>query len=301
MEDTRSTSNGVVANIKPTRLPDAYRESEDNGFELIGYRPPKDELLPAEAKADDLHKRNLLAIYGTFKTRLDTAREQLDAETERWEQIQSEEERLPRYSSQWFYWPFMLVLTLGEIPLNKLSFELFFQESPLMSLVVAGLGGLLLIAMAHRIGMMLRHFRYNGRRGGFVVQSLQVAILTLLAGALVYGVSVLRQGYLTFVSQPELGFAELLQNNQIGEAAQMALSVGLGTEGWIFLLINAAILILGISAAFFCHDPHPDFEKVDRAKRGHEKELMKIRHALADKQSAELRRYASVRHRLKQG
>jgi hypothetical protein len=269
----------------------------------IGYHVPDKDLSPAEAKADDFHRRRLLATYAGFQSKITSTEDRMDLEKLKWDEIHDVEERLPRYSSQWFYWPFMAILTIGEIPLNKLSFELFFQESPLMSLVVAGVVGLVLIALAHRIGVVMRHFAYaaRGSIGRLSVQILQIAILAGVVGALIYGVSVLRQGYLTFIAQPDLGFAELLQSNQIGEAAQMVLGVGLGTEGWIFLVINAAILLVGISAAFFCHDPHPDFEKVDRAHKKHMKKLAKIKQKLAEQQAVELRRYANVRHRLKAG
>lgn len=298
MEEDQTSRQGVVAKLKSTRLPDGY---DEDAIRAEPVEDTEDILNPAEAKAADYHARRMDAIRGSFQPRIETAKERLDNETERWEEIRGDEDRLPRYSSQWFYWPFMAVLAIGEVPLNKLSFELFFQESPLMSLVVAAVIGLVLIALAHRIGVVLRHFRYNGQRGSYWVQAVQAVVLVAITGALIYGVSVLRQGYIAFVTQPELGFAELLQNNQVGEIAQIVLTTGLGAEGWIFLLINAAILLVGISAAFFCHDPHPDFEKVDRLRKSHEKELMKVRHALADKQAAELRRYASVRHRLKQG
>ncbi len=213
-------------------------------------------------------------------------------------EIKDEENREPRYSSHFFYWPFLALLALCEVPVNRFSFELFFRESPTIAMVVAGLVGVVLMGLAHGVGTVLRHFGYNWRRGSRWVSIVWLAVFVAMIGALVYGVSVFRQGYLTFVQQPDPTFAQMLQDQQIGRVAVTALQGGLGAEGWIFLALNLAIVVVGVSAAYFCHDPHPDYEKVDRERRRLVKAIGALEARRGKAEAREKDRHARVMRRL---
>jgi hypothetical protein len=255
----------------------------------------------ASSPADVLHRqfaRRMEAVETRWGARQATLQDQLHRTNEIWDEIQASEQRQPRYSSAWFYWPFMVALAIAEVPINRFSFELFFRESPAVALLVSFLVGGLLVTLAHRLGMMMCRFGYNARRKHWVGEAVQIALVVLLIAALAYGVSILRQGYLAFITQPEMGFGQALQSQQFGGAAIIALKGGLGLDGWIFLLINLAVVAVGVSAAYFCHDQHPDFEKVDRQKRKLEKAAGSLRAKRADEEAVEKRRYANQMRRL---
>ena len=274
--------------------------------ELKATQIPDDEQVPAvpptsSEQAQILERqfaRRMEAVDTRWSPRQTTLRDQLHHTNEIWDDIQASEERQPRYSSPWFYWPFMVALAVAEVPINRFSFELFFRESPAVALLVSFLVGGLLVTLAHRLGMMMCRFGYNKKRKNWWGEALQIAAVVLLIVALAYGVSVLRQGYLAFITQPEMGFGQALENQQYGGAAIMALKGGLGLDGWIFLLINLAVVAVGVSAAYFCHDPHPDFERVDRKKHKLEKQAAKMQAKRADEEAVEKRRFANQMRRL---
>lgn len=267
---------------------------------------PDDETLPdipasAKSEADVLERqfaRRMEAVDTRWSPRLDSLRGQVENTNEVWDDIQASEQRQPRYSSAWFYWPFMFALAVAEVPINRFSFELFFQESPAVALLVSFLVGGLLVTLAHRMGMLMCRFGYNARRKNWWGEAAQIALVVALVIALAYGVSILRQGYLAFITQPEMGFGQALESQQFGGAAVIALKAGLGLDGWIFMLINLAVVAVGVSAAYFCHDQHPDFEKVDRQKRKLEKQAAQMRAKRADEEAVEKRRFANQMRRL---
>ncbi|MEQ8320805.1 MAG: hypothetical protein RH946_11110 [Rhodospirillales bacterium] len=267
---------------------------------------PDDQVVPeipaaAKSEADVLERqfaRRMEAVDTRWSPRLDSMRAQLESTNEVWDDIQASEQRQPRYSSAWFYWPFMFALAVAEVPINRFSFELFFQESPAVALLVSFLVGGLLVSLAHRLGMLMCRFGYNAKRKNWWGEAAQIVLVIALVVALAYGVSILRQGYLAFITQPDIGFGQALESQQFGGAAIIALKAGLGLDGWIFLLINLAVVAVGVSAAYFCHDQHPDFERVDRQKRKLEKQASQMRAKRADEEAVEKRRFANQMRRL---
>jgi hypothetical protein len=273
--------------LTPTPIPDAEQT--------------RDVPVSASTDADILQRqfaRRMEAVDTRWSGRQANMREQLQHTNEVWDDIQASEERQPRYSSPWFYWPFMVALAIAEVPINRFSFELFFRESPAVALLVSFLVGGLLVTLAHRLGMIMCRFGYNAKRKNWWGEALQVAAVVMLIVALAYGVSILRQGYLAFITQPEMGFGQALENQEYGGAAIMALKGGLGVDGWIFMLINLAVVAVGVSAAYFCHDPHPDFERIDRKKHKLEKQAAKMQAKRADEEAVEKRRFANQMRRL---
>jgi signal transduction histidine kinase len=250
------------------------------------------------AVAEENNRRRTHAISTRFDPSIAAAERELEVVTGQWEDIYGQVNRYPRYSSPYFYWPFMVVLAICEVPVNRLSFELFFAESPAISIAVSLLVGTTLIALAHGIGTVTRRFSYNARSSGAWPSVLQLAVMLTLVGLLCYGVAVLRQGYLAFVTQPDTGFADLIESDQYGQAALLALRTTLGIEGYIFLFINLAIVMVGVLAAYFCHDPHPDYEKKDREKKRLEKAFKDLTARKAEAEASEERRYAAERRRI---
>lgn len=248
------------------------------------------------------HQHRIVAIKQRYGVRVKTARENLGVVETRWDDINSEVERLPRYSSGLFYWPFMAVLSVLEAPLNRLSFELFFTESPLWSFFVALMCGVLLIALAHVFGLGICRFRYNisslhrvtgRRRSGASIVS-QLLFQAALIFAMCYGIAVLRQGYLLFALGGDTSFADALEQENYTQAAALVLSAGLRVEGVVFLTINLGVVAVGVFAALLCHDAHPDYQDIDLKLKTLRKELAFQERVLGEAMAKEERRYAAA-------
>lgn len=273
----------VPSKASETALPPAPLQSE-----LI---PDNDRPASGDPLRDD-HARRLQVINTRFSARLESAKARADRAHATWDEIHGEVNRQPRYSGPWFYMPFMILLAIAEVPINRLSFELFFRESPAIALVVSLLVGGVLVILSHRLGLLLGRFGYFAKQRGWFLEFAQVAVVVILIGALCYGLSVLRQGFLEAAVAPEIGFADAMNGGGAG-AALMSLKAGLGLEGWIFLFINLAVVLVGVSASYFCHDAHPDFQAADVERKRAEKALAVLRAQVADAEAAEQRRHAN--------
>ncbi len=258
-----------------------------------------------QAGIEAQHKTRRSAIDLKYSERIQSAESAFKDAADTWGDIEAKVKRQPRYARAIFYWPLMMALTLFEVPVNRLSFELFFRESPVVALGVAFMVGIILIALAHRLGLMLCRFGHHTQPGedgersyvSIVWQTLQVVIVTGIILALIYGISVLRQGYLDFVTQPQTGFADVLANGGVSQAATLAFESGLATAGWIFFAINLGIIAVGVTASYFSHDPHPDYQRADLEKKRTERNLRTLQRARADALATEERRYANQMRR----
>lgn len=267
-----------------------------SSIHVIGSGKAVDRAAAKDAKVERLnalHEGNMKAIETRYGGRVADAKEHYDTINGKWDAIQAEVDRQPRYARAIFYWPFMLGLMLFEIPVNRLSFELFFRESPTVSLGVAFLVGVILVTLAHRLGLVLCRFGYHVKKAGWAGQLLQVVLITAIILALIYGVSVLRQGFLDFETQPQASFSDMLGGTGAAQIAGEMFKAGLGISGWIFFAINLGIIAVGLTAAYFSHDPHPDFQDADIALKKAEKKLALVKGQRADAESIEQRRHAN--------
>lgn len=247
------------------------------------------------------HENRVLGIRQKYGVRVKAAQTEAEGQQRLWDAIYTSEERLPRYSHALFYWPFMGVLAILEAPLNRLSFELFFTESPLWSFFVALMCGVLLIALAHFLGLGICRFRYNrdaaqrsaGRQTAGAGLILQLFVLAALIAFICYGIAVLRQGYLLYALQADTSFADALAQQNYSQAASLVLSAGLRVEGVVFLVINLGVVAVGVFAAMLCHDPHPNFQAVDIALKAAERDLAFQERILGEAMAREQRRYGA--------
>lgn len=267
-----------------------------SSIHVIGSGKAIERAAAKDAKIErlqSLHAGNMSAIDTKYGGRIADAESSVNTINAKWDTIQAEVDRQPRYARSIFYWPFMVALMLFEIPVNRLSFELFFRESPTVSLGVAFLVGVILVTLAHRLGLVLCRFGYHVKKSGWAGQLIQVVLISAIIVALIYGVSVLRQAYLDFETQPQASFSEMLAGTGAAQMAGDMFKAGLGISGWIFFAINLGIVAVGLTAAYFSHDPHPDFQSADIQLKKAEKQLALIRGQRADAESIELRRHAN--------
>ncbi|HVY85173.1 MAG TPA: hypothetical protein VG943_08570 [Caulobacterales bacterium] len=252
-------------------------------------------------KAQRDHQHRLTSIDHRYRVRVDAAQREVDRLKGQWDDIQTAEDRLPRYSHPFFYWLVMAILAACESPLNRLSFELFFSDSPLWAFCVALLCGVVLIGLAHFFGEGLCRFRYNVKRqrtdSGKRNSGFGVVFMLLLQAALIfalcYGIAILRQGYLSYSLRQDPSFNQYLEQDQYVQAAAFALRASLQVDGLVFLVINLGVVGIGVLAAIFCHDPHPDFEKVDRDLKAARKDLAFHERTYAEALAKEERRFGA--------
>jgi hypothetical protein len=164
--------------------------------------------------------RNARKASPTSSTPTSAPRTTLARADNAWDHIFGDENRQPRYASALIYWPILGLMAFAEVPVNRLSFELFFGESPTIMFVVAALVGAIFMCFAHGLGIVSRQFRYHVEKArGPMVATGQLVVMTAFVLALSYGVAVFRQAYLNFATTPDPSFAELMRTQQIGQAA----------------------------------------------------------------------------------
>ncbi len=160
------------------------------------------------------------------------------------------------------YLPLLVALALIEVPVNRLAFELFFQEQPAFSLLLALAAGLVLMFFAHLVGMTVRRLdqpppalQLRRAAGG--------TLFLLIAGSLMYVLASMRQLYVHLLEAEQGSLqqqVEQLTESGAATAIARAASTDLGTAGITLLVINLALFAFGAAASFLRHDPHPDYE-----------------------------------------
>lgn len=160
-------------------------------------------------------------------------------------------------------YPFaLLFLAILEVPINRLAFELFFQDTPLFSLILSAGIGIVLMFLAHTTGLLLRRDPVPGlwRRirhyGGLV-------LIVLLSIALIYGLASMRQLYVQMI-QNDAGSlqqqVESILNSGAATTVSHVVSTKLGIAGITLMVLNVAVFVVGATLSFLRHDPHPDYE-----------------------------------------
>ena len=194
-----------------------------------------------------------------------------------------------------FYYLMMLLLALAEVPVNRAAFELTFREEPIFSLMLAAAVGLILIFLAHVIGLMLRQWPNRPTLGQIVSRVVAMALLIGIAGTGVYFMAKMRQAFIRLTSAETDGFAERLQEALRGGGTQGTVSImadlPLTTSDWTFIALNLLIFVFGVVASFLRHDPHPDYARAVRDARQSERSFGKIEKKYGDLTRVEITRY----------
>ena len=162
-----------------------------------------------------------------------------------------------------FYFPFLLVLSLAEIPINRKAFALFFGNEGWVLLLLAIAVGAMLVFFSHIVGHLIRETGSNDSPKNLRFKKYSgIGSISVVMIILVYILALMRQK-LADVEKAGGTFEELIANGA-GQNFQEALFTPLGTDGAILLVLNMTIIAAGIIASFFRHDPHPYYEKVSK-------------------------------------
>jgi hypothetical protein len=183
-----------------------------------------------------------------------------------------------------WYFLVLIGLALAEVPVNRLAFQFFFQESPAIALVLALLVGGVFMFMAHISGTVLRHIGHYRGFGGKLAGALTVIGIFVLVGVAIALIAAIRQLFVDFLQQEQTANLSDLIKGNLGTIATRAFQTSLGEAGWTLLVLNVLIFVAGVLLAFFRHDPHPDYEsaikrsakiarRLDRVQRRHHRQL----------------------------
>jgi hypothetical protein len=157
------------------------------------------------------------------------------------------------------HWGLIIILGLGEFPLNTVVFRLF-GEAEYMTYVMASTLALIIPLIGVFIGIHLRHAM--PRMAGNILMGL---LTPITVGAALYAVSLLRNTYIA--SQFSPGAAAADQN----------------TMAWAMLALNSLVFFGAMAASYFAHDPdekldmfHKSLKVLDRQRNSIRKRLFGI-------------------------
>ncbi len=187
--------------------------------------------------------------------------------------------RLLRVQMKRSYLLALAFLALLEVPINRLAFELFYQDSPLVSLVLAGGVGIIVMCLAHFAGLLARREAPSGLRRQ-LAHGVTLVLIIALSLALIYGLAAMRQLYVQMLQNDSGTLEQQVQsilNNGPATAVSNVVSTKLGIAGVTLMILNLAVFVVGCTLSFIRHDPHPDYEAAWRAEQIAKRRLTRTR------------------------
>jgi uncharacterized coiled-coil protein SlyX len=171
-----------------------------------------------------------------------------------------------------FYWPFMGCLALAEVSVNRLAFELFFEGSPLASMLLAVAVGVMLVFFAHISGVAIKRAipKSSSENAGTIFSML---LLNGLIAVFILYLAKMRQAFVSITSEQGESLVDMFNTEEgkilgsdINDAGTLEslISTNIGQEGFFLLLVNVVVYVAGAVAALLRHDTHPDYEKLEK-------------------------------------
>lgn len=190
------------------------------------------------------------------------------------------------------YMPLMIVLSLSEVAVNRLAFELFFESMPAVSLLLAAAVGALLMFFAHIVGKQYRHTQCPltvTNKNGMFLGIFGILFVCIL---LMYFLGLMREE-LVRIQAPQINLEDMSLDDLTKGAGSSGFSLALGTSGAFLLLLNFVIFLTGLTGSYFRHDSHPYFEKVSAAFEKSRKAYEQHQKTFENRQVEILREYSS--------
>lgn len=192
--------------------------------------------------------------YSDLKGEYDIAQSNLDS-------LKSQLGRPLTISFEHTYLPLMLLLSLAELWVNRLSFELVFESMPLVSIMLAAAVGVLLMFFAHIIGTQFKRSQCPLTSSDNGKTYWAIFFIGLIALLLIFSLAVMRQQLLD-LNAASVDLDDLLKDGSSSSAGSInIIPTGKSVP---FLVINFAIFISGVVLAFLRHDSHPFYEQFSK-------------------------------------
>ena len=190
-----------------------------------------------------------------------------------------------------YYIPFMAILALSEVYINRFAFELFFMSSPVISILLASAIGAVLIFFAHITGESVKKAQSKEVELNKNKTYITLFFLNSFVLILILFLAMMRESYLAILDAEGTDLVTDL-GDLIGDALEetpglsdVATSKGIletlfsfsiGKHGFFLVLLNIAIYISGTFAAFMRHDSHPTYEIAERKYNKYRQEFFRV-------------------------
>jgi len=238
------------------------RQRLDRELVTLGSKITHDVDPSAAATASEQIKAiDLLEVeIGSSSTAYNELRSDLESSELAINDLKSQLNRPMSISFKIAYIPLMFVLSISELFVNRLSFELIFESMPIVSIILAAAVGILLIFFAHIIGTQVKRSQCPLTAIDNTKTYWAIFSIALISIILMYSLAMMRQQLLD-LSAVNVELDDLLKESSDLSNGTSILPSGKSIP---FLVINFAIFISGVVLAFFRHDSHPFYEKYDK-------------------------------------
>ncbi|MCY1721536.1 hypothetical protein OU798_14365 [Prolixibacteraceae bacterium Z1-6] len=193
----------------------------------------------------------------------------------RWEEVSTKHKRQENNIQFKPYWAYVLLLLgigIAEFPLNNQVF-ISFRETPLLTLIMAGVLVITLPFLAHAAGKLLKQVKERS------IYPFLFIVMFVTVGSISYFTALLRTNYLA-----ELGVAQ----------EQLLL------DQWTFFTIGIILFMVGTVASFFAHDSSNEFYEVYKKYHREEQEFLKLQKEVSDKRAAEKENFDAERKHIQE-
>ena len=227
-----------------------------------------------EQKLEDLSNNHLDTVKDIENSpHFQVSKKRYEKIKTRWENVSAKHHREELNIQFKPYWAYILLLFgigIAEFPLNNQVF-VSFRETPLLTLIMAGVLVIALPFLAHAAGKVLK------QAGEQKIYPFIFVILLGTVTAISYFTALLRTNYLQ-----ELGVSE-------GQ---------LNLDQWTFFTIGIILFLVGTIASFFAHDSSNEFTEVYKKYHQEEKTFLIVQKEVSDKRAAEKEHFDNERKRI---
>lgn len=252
----------VLNDLKEKNLDSVNRELHELDQDKI-------EQLVTEAKSDrdrkleELNTNHLDTVKDIENSpHYQVGKKRFDKIKNRWDKVSAKHNREELNIQFKPYWAYVLLLFgigIAEFPLNNQVF-VSFRETPLLTLIMAGVLVITLPFLAHAAGKILKQVKERG------IYPFVFVILLLTVTAISYFTALLRTNYLEELGVPQ---------------AQLIL------DQWTFFTIGIILFMVGTVASFFAHDESNEFSEVYKKYHKEEEAFLVLQKDVSDKRATE--------------
>jgi hypothetical protein len=204
----------------------------------------------------------LEAEYGTSTSEYKNLKKNYESAEEELMEIRRTVNRSIQVNFVHTYILFMSILALAEVPVNRLAFELFFEQSPIISLILSAAVGALFVFFAHVIGSQIKYAQCVELNPDKKKIYSTMAALFLMSLLVMYFLGVMREQLVAVQNSANMSLEDMLNDESQAAVTNGMTTLVLGSKGLMLLLLNLAIYVSGVILAYFRHDAHPIYEQV---------------------------------------
>lgn len=265
MQETISSAKGAWA---------SYETSHASYHDELSQQKSADEYqvnsgIPQEIRNLEEQKRDAEQLFESKEGRNSSEYERIEEDLKDakgdYERIRAELNRPLLTKFERVYIPFLAILALAEVPINRQAFELFFSEAPGVILVLALATGIMLVFFAHTLGHLIKENSGPENKRKMSAQTMAgIGAISFVTVVLMYFLAVMRQSYANVSKGADETFGDLFSEGESLELFQDSLFQPLSGEGISLLVLNFSIYFAGILASFFRHDSNPNYEKITK-------------------------------------